>query len=76
VAALSVTVGSLRLDKEERRVLNDHFLPWAIQVNDQVPCLMNVYYEEEFDTPLEELRERLGVVPAPDTGTGSTQSTS
>jgi ubiquinone biosynthesis protein COQ4 len=68
VAALSATVGSLRLSAEERDLLNQHYLPWAIRVgkhNSKCSNLMNVYYEKEFDTNLLELRDRLGIEPAP-----------
>lgn len=65
VAALSATVGSLRLSPEERDVLTNHYLPWAVRMSQQSAYLMNVYYEEEFDTELDELRERLRIEPAP-----------
>jgi ubiquinone biosynthesis protein COQ4 len=66
IAALSSTVGSLRLDARERDILIEQYLPWAIETSQKSSCcLMNVYYEKEFDTPLEELRDRLNVRPAP-----------
>jgi ubiquinone biosynthesis protein Coq4 len=75
IAALSCTVGSLRLDDEERRILQDYYLPWAIEHTKATadgnpnasssPFLMNVYYEKEFDTPIRELRKRLNLVAAP-----------
>jgi len=76
IAALSCTVGSLRLDGEERQMLQGSYLPWAIQHmnanrNMDHPgryssCfLMNVYYEKEFDTPISQLRKRLNLVAAP-----------
>lgn len=65
VAALSATVGSLRLSPGEREILTTQYLPWAIQVGKNGAYLMNVYYEDEFDTNLQELRNRLGIVPAP-----------
>jgi ubiquinone biosynthesis protein COQ4 len=65
VAALSATVGSLRLTPEERNVLTNHYLPWAVQMSQQSAYLMNVYYEKEFDTDLEELRNKLRIEPAP-----------
>jgi ubiquinone biosynthesis protein COQ4 len=65
VAALSATVGSLRLGDKERVTLNQHYLPWAIQMSRQSTYLLNVYYEKEFDTNLNELRRRLKIVPAP-----------
>lgn len=65
VAALSATVGSLRLDDQERDILYNQYLPWAIRMSKQSDYLLNVYYEEEFDTPLNKLRERIGMEPAP-----------
>jgi ubiquinone biosynthesis protein COQ4 len=67
IAALSSTVGSLRLDPDEREILMDLYVPWALeQSRNMTTSLLNVYYEEEFDTPLIELRERLNIQPAPD----------
>lgn len=70
VAALSSTVGSGRLlltNPVEFRVLLTDYLPWAVDVHERMQFgdLMNVYYEREWDTPLEELRSRIGVTPAP-----------
>jgi ubiquinone biosynthesis protein COQ4 len=65
VAALSATVGSLRLSTHERNILNNHYLPWAVRQSQQAEYLLNVYYEKEFDTPVEELRKRLRIEPAP-----------
>jgi ubiquinone biosynthesis protein COQ4 len=66
IAALSSTVGSLRLDEREREILIEQYLPWAMETSRGSSCLlMNVYYEKEFDTQLEELRERLNISPAP-----------
>ena len=66
IAALSSTVGSLRLNSHERRILLDDYLPWAIHTSQNATCfLMNVFYEKEFDTPLDDLRQRLQIQPAP-----------
>mmetsp|Transcript_18220 Transcript_18220/g.44030 ORF Transcript_18220/g.44030 Transcript_18220/m.44030 type:complete len:425 (+) Transcript_18220:107-1381(+) len=77
VAALSATVGSLRLSQDERDVLLNIYLPWALRSSSLLskkesngnrttpPFLMNVYYEKEFDTPLNDLRRRLGITAAP-----------
>ncbi|OEU18759.1 coenzyme q biosynthesis protein [Fragilariopsis cylindrus CCMP1102] len=76
IAALSCTVGSLRLNQEEQQILQNIYLPWAMKMNSQQqdlssssslssPFLMNIYYEKEFDTPIKELRNRLNLVPAP-----------
>jgi len=76
VAALSCTVGSLRLDTKEQQILRDIYLPWAVRNSDKSQqqdsststsssFLMNIYYEKEFDTPIQELRNRLNLIPAP-----------
>jgi ubiquinone biosynthesis protein COQ4 len=67
--ALSSTVASLvQLDSHHRRVVWDVYLPWAYRTSKHMRfgSLMTVYYEKEFDTPLHELRARLGIIPAPD----------
>lgn len=65
VAALSATVGSLRLSAEERRILNEVYLPWAVRVGQNSEYLLNVYYEEEFEADIEELRARLRIEEVP-----------
>ncbi|KAG7346456.1 coenzyme Q ubiquinone biosynthesis protein Coq4 [Nitzschia inconspicua] len=67
VAALSCTVGSLRLNARERDVLMTQYLPWAWRASQSTDSsfLMNVYYEKEFDTPLQDLRSRLNLEAAP-----------
>lgn len=65
VAALSCTVGSLKLSPAERDILWTQYLPWALRQQSQSQFLMNVYYEKEFDTNLEELRRRLHLEKAP-----------
>ena len=76
ITALSSTVGSFRLNKNEKQILVEIYLPWAMEQgrrsnnnnnnNNGPSCsLLNVYYEKEFNTPLFELRERLNLQPAP-----------
>lgn len=65
VAALSATVGSVRLSSRERHILNNIYMPWAARVGKRSSFLMNTYYEEEFGTDIHVLRERLGIEPAP-----------
>ena len=64
VCALSATVGSMKLEPEERRIWKESYLPWAIRVG-KGKKWMNVYWEEEFEKDLVTLREELGVVAAP-----------
>ena len=66
LAALSSTVGSLRLNPNEREILLSVYLPWSLEASKSLTTnLMNVYYEKEFDTPLAELRNRLGLPETP-----------
>ncbi|GKY91103.1 hypothetical protein MPSEU_000083100 [Mayamaea pseudoterrestris] len=67
LAALSGTVGSLRLDAQQHSILWKVYLPWAKRVSQQMEfgALMTVYYEREWETPLVDLRKRLGIEPAP-----------
>ncbi len=67
MAALSATAGSLRLfSHQERKIVFEEYIPWAIRSSKQLAVpLICVYYEEEFDTPLVELRQRLRIDPAP-----------
>eukprot|EP00979_Chaetoceros_neogracilis_P011156 scaffold2708_cov190-Chaetoceros_neogracile.AAC.2 len=63
VCALSATVGSLKLEADERKIWKDKYLPWAIRVGKGKKWL-NVYWEEEFETDLSTLRDKIGVVAA------------
>ena len=53
----------------DRDVVWNTYLPWARACHNHMqrePCaLLNVYYEREFETPLDELRQRLRILPAP-----------
>ena len=58
---LSAVVGPLRLNSYQRERLLKSRLPWALQVGDSIPFLLNVYYEEHFEMDLHELRRKLGI---------------
>jgi ubiquinone biosynthesis protein COQ4 len=65
VCALSGFVGPLRLTSHERWMLLRHYVPWAYHAGQKAEFLMNVEYEKEFETPIEELRQRLKIETAP-----------
>ncbi|CAI5739501.1 unnamed protein product [Hyaloperonospora brassicae] len=65
VSALSAFVGPLRLSSDERRLLATVYVPWACRASKKAHSLHCVMYEEEFETPIEELRERLNIEVAP-----------
>ncbi|OQR96904.1 ubiquinone biosynthesis protein COQ4 [Thraustotheca clavata] len=65
VCTLSGFVGPLRLNCEERKDLFSRYIPWAYRAGKEAPFLMNVYYEQEYQTKLEDLRARLNIRVAP-----------
>lgn len=70
LAALSATGGALGasgLSARERDILWEVYLPWAVRVgsNMRENAMMCVYYEEELETDLNALRERMGIEAAP-----------
>ncbi|GAA5973071.1 hypothetical protein JCM11641_000398 [Rhodosporidiobolus odoratus] len=63
---LSSLFGPLRMsDSGERSRLWETYGPWALRAGARADCLIGVYWEREWETPIEELRERLGVEKAP-----------
>jgi ubiquinone biosynthesis protein COQ4 len=70
LSAASATISG-QLSPREKEVLWSIYLPWAVRVGRgtmKEHGLMCVYYEEEFDTELEELRKRMGIEVAPSIG--------
>jgi len=65
VCALSATVGSWKLDEEERKKWKEVYLPWAIKVGNGKKKWMNVYWEEMFDRDIEDVRKELNIETAP-----------
>lgn len=73
LAALSATGGAMgvtsnnMLSNTEKEILWDVYFPWAIRVGSTMKenALMCTYYEEELETELNVLRERMGIEEAP-----------
>ena len=74
LAALSATGGTavgvtsnMMLSSREREVLWEVYFPWAMRVGNGMGenALMCTYYEEELETDLGVLRERMGIEVAP-----------
>ncbi|GAA5871196.1 hypothetical protein JCM8547_001483 [Rhodosporidiobolus lusitaniae] len=65
VAALSGFFGPLRMDAGERGRLWSTYGPWALRAGARAQCLIGVYWEKEWETPIAELRERLAVERPP-----------
>lgn len=64
-AALSALVAPLRLLPEERAALRSVYVPWAVRTAREARYLMAVPYEELLQLPLDEVRLRLRLTPAP-----------
>lgn len=65
VAALSGMFGPLRMEKSERDRLWKTYGTWALRAGGMADCLISVYWEKEWETPIEELRARYGVERPP-----------
>lgn len=61
VSLLAGMFGPLRLPMEEKTRFFGDYLPWAMQVGGNMKPLVNVYWEEMWETPVEEVRERMGI---------------
>ncbi|KAI8451600.1 coenzyme Q biosynthesis protein Coq4-domain-containing protein [Phakopsora pachyrhizi] len=66
VAGISAIFGPLRINRQSRRVrLFKAYLPWALKCGSSCRPLINVYWEENWETPIDELRKRLGIWSPP-----------
>ncbi|ESZ97795.1 putative Coenzyme Q (ubiquinone) biosynthesis protein Coq4 [Sclerotinia borealis F-4128] len=59
-------VAVMKLKPEERSRFFNTYLPWACKNGVHAKPLINVYWEEELGTPMDELRRRLGIEKSPD----------
>lgn len=60
------TLSAFTMKRSERRRFAGTFLPWALRNGWRCDEVINVYWEEELETDVEELRRRLGVEQPPD----------
>ena len=66
VAALSAAAGPAALPPGELAVLRRDLVPWALRAGRVARRpLLAVRFEEEFATPLTDLRRKFGIIPAP-----------
>ncbi|KAF7846059.1 hypothetical protein BT93_L5407 [Corymbia citriodora subsp. variegata] len=65
MTALSL-VAIVRLKPIERRRFFEIYLPWAVRNGIKAEEVVNVYWEEELETDVDVLRERLGIEKPPD----------
>ncbi|KAL4195610.1 hypothetical protein AMTRI_Chr05g74160 [Amborella trichopoda] len=62
---LSAIGGPSTMSSKQRDLFLRHYFPWAVGAGMRCTDLMCVYYEKHFDKDLEEVRGKLGIVPAP-----------
>ncbi len=65
MTALSV-VAVVRLKREERRRFWGTYLPWAVRNGLRAEEVVNVYWEEQLERDVDELRVELGIEQPPD----------
>lgn len=56
----------VRLKPQERQRMFNTYLPWAFSNGLGSVDLINIYWEEELETDVDDLRARLGIEPPPD----------
>lgn len=61
ITVLSSIFGPLTLSRRQKVRFTKEFLPWAIAHGKTAKFLLNVYYEKEFGSPIDELREKIGI---------------
>ncbi|WAR31316.1 COQ4-like protein [Mya arenaria] len=66
MCALGAMFGPLRLGPNHRQKYLDTYLPWAIRNGQQGKLLMNVYFEQEWERDLSDLREELNIEDPPE----------
>lgn len=60
------TFAAFTLRRGERRRFVDTYLPWAVKNGLRAKDVINVYWEEEMETDVVDLRKALGIEPPPD----------
>ncbi|ERF70577.1 Ubiquinone biosynthesis protein coq4 [Endocarpon pusillum Z07020] len=65
MTALSL-VAIVKLKPQERQRMFNTYLPWAFSNGLGSVDLINIYWEEELETDVDDLRARLGIEPPPD----------
>ncbi|KAM6110322.1 ubiquinone biosynthesis protein COQ4 homolog, mitochondrial [Pterocles gutturalis] len=65
MCVLGAAFGPVRLSTRKLRVLATELVPWAIRSGRNASCILNVYYEQRWEQPVESLREEIGIFPPP-----------
>uniref|UniRef100_A0A8D0L0K4 Ubiquinone biosynthesis protein COQ4 homolog, mitochondrial n=1 Tax=Strix occidentalis caurina TaxID=311401 RepID=A0A8D0L0K4_STROC len=62
MCVLGAAFGPVRLSLQ---VLATDLVPWAIRSGRNASCILNVYYEQRWEQPVESLRKEIGIFPPP-----------
>jgi ubiquinone biosynthesis protein COQ4 len=62
---LASLVGPFRMPSSRRAEYYKQLVPWALQAGSSSANMMSVYYEKEFEKPLAQLRDELGILLPP-----------
>ncbi|XP_050176009.1 ubiquinone biosynthesis protein COQ4 homolog, mitochondrial [Myiozetetes cayanensis] len=65
MCVLGAAFGPVRLSARKLQVLATELVPWAIRSGLNASCVLNVYYEQRWEQPVESLREEIGIFPPP-----------
>ncbi|KAF5837961.1 ubiquinone biosynthesis protein [Dunaliella salina] len=65
MTGLAVAGAQFRLKPQERVVLQQQFLPWALRAGNNCHDLMTIYYERHIEEDLDDLRRQWRIIPAP-----------
>lgn len=63
MCALGAILGPINLSQSERRELASYYIPAVFKMAPQSKLLLNVYFERHWETPIEELRDQMGIHP-------------
>ncbi|CAM8953181.1 unnamed protein product [Rhodiola kirilowii] len=63
---MSVVGGTARFSEKQRSMFFKHYFPWAVRAGMKCTDLMCMYYERHFHEDLDDVRRKLGIIPAPD----------
>uniref|UniRef100_A0A663N9S1 Ubiquinone biosynthesis protein COQ4 homolog, mitochondrial n=1 Tax=Athene cunicularia TaxID=194338 RepID=A0A663N9S1_ATHCN len=65
MCVLGAAFGPVRLSARKLQVLATELIPWAIRSGRNANCILNIYYEQRWEQPVESLREEIGIFPPP-----------
>ncbi|KAF4517762.1 hypothetical protein B566_EDAN002967, partial [Ephemera danica] len=57
--------GPLRFSPKQRVKYTQHYLPWAIKTGLEAKFLLNIYWEQRWEQPLDDLLRELNIQPFP-----------